>query len=472
MNNDRLNDFDEEDRQLVLDFENTVLRGGMQFFDVDELEVIIDYYFEVNDMEPLQRAVEYAEQLYPDSTVVRLRRAHLLIAQQQFEAALKIIKELREKEPDSTDVAYSLGVAYGALGESQKAIDLFLEAAADGWMLGRVYSNIAEEYYNLRNYDNAIRYYQLALDTDTFDTSTIYNYYDTCVQAGQLQDAVEYFTSFLGEHPYSAPAWHCLGSAYYNLGLLERAVDAYQYALVIDKTAIDIYIDLATSQELLGNAGEAVTTLLRARDHTDHPASIDTAVAAIYSRANNHHTALLYLRRAAESDPGNPEVIAALAVAYIATDDKSSALSFIKKALRLAPNNPVVLANAAIIYDAIGNVQAASDYYERMVSCEDCSEDLCQRYTQFLYNHGQYDQLIDFALESLELYPAPSSPSFNMPHTFYSTYLVAACFYTNRYNRASRHLPYVDLEQLHAVCPEIFAHPRLSTLINDCQNNK
>ena len=49
MNNNRNNEFDDEERQLVLDFENTVLQGGTQFFDVDELEVIIDYYFEVND---------------------------------------------------------------------------------------------------------------------------------------------------------------------------------------------------------------------------------------------------------------------------------------------------------------------------------------------------------------------------------------------------------------------------------------
>ena len=124
-NNMMNNDYDEEERQLVLDFENTILKGGNQFFDEDEMEVIIDYYFEVNDLEPLQRAVEYAEELYPDSTTVRLRRAHLMIAHEQFDSALHIIKQLRRKEPDNTDVAYSLGVAYGAVGEHRKAIELY-----------------------------------------------------------------------------------------------------------------------------------------------------------------------------------------------------------------------------------------------------------------------------------------------------------------------------------------------------------
>ena len=49
MDNDRFTDFDDEVRQLVLDFERTVMKGESQFFDVDELEMIIDYYLEVQD---------------------------------------------------------------------------------------------------------------------------------------------------------------------------------------------------------------------------------------------------------------------------------------------------------------------------------------------------------------------------------------------------------------------------------------
>ncbi|MBO7101822.1 MAG: tetratricopeptide repeat protein [Bacteroidales bacterium] len=456
MNNDRFNDFDDEDRQLVLDFENTVLRGGMQFFDVDELEVIIDYYFEVNDLESLQRAVEYAEQLYPDSTTVRLRRAHLLIAQEKFEAALKIIKQLRRQEPNNTDVAYSLGVAYGAVGESRKAIDLFLEAAADGWMLGRVYGNMAEEYFNLREYDEAIRYYQLALDTDSFDPATLYNYLDTSVQAGRVEDAITYLKSFVGEHPYSGDAWHCIGSAYRQLGLYEQAADAYEYAIAIDKTDYYSYLDLSSVQEAMGQTGDAVSTLLRARDYTSHRADLYRDIACIYARVDNAEMAILYFRKAVEENPDDAELHASLALTYSVAGDLGTALPIIKKALRMAPNNAEVLGTAALIYDAMDNFEAASDFYERMITSEECSELQCQRYLHFLYKHKVYEVMIDFATESLELYPQ---------HPFYSTYLVAACFHTNRYNRAAQNMPYIDPALLNEICPEIADHPRLGPLI-------
>lgn len=460
MNNNKKknNDFDDEERQLVLDFENTVLRGGTQFFDVDELEVIIDYYFEVNDQESLQRAVEYAEQLYPDSTTIRLRRAHLLIAQQQYEPALEMIQKLRRQEPHNTDVAYSLGVAYGAVGEREKAIELYHEAAEDGWLLGRVYANIAEEYYHLHNFDEAIRYYLLSLDTDTYDDSTLYNYLDTCIQAGRTDDAVTYLKSFVGEHPYSSEAWHCLGTAYRELGLFEQSVDAYEYAIAIDKTNVAFYADLATTQEYMSRPGDAVTTLLRGRDFVNDRAALYRTVAYVYARADNNEMAILYFRKAIEENPEDAEAYAALALGYAVSGDQGSAIPLIKKALHLAPESPEVLCSAGIVYDIRGNFDAASDYFERMLATDNCTEIQCQHYTQFLFNHQLYDMVVDFALESLDLYPG---------HPFYSTYLAAAAFYSNRYNRASHALPDADPALLHELCPEIFGHPRLSPLIPD-----
>ena len=73
---DRFTDFNDETRDLVLEFERTILKGGHQFFDVDELEIILDYYIGVSDTETLAAALDYAEELYPDSLEIKLRRSH------------------------------------------------------------------------------------------------------------------------------------------------------------------------------------------------------------------------------------------------------------------------------------------------------------------------------------------------------------------------------------------------------------
>lgn len=467
---DRFNNFDNEVRDLVLDFERTVMKGERQFFDVDELEVIIDYYLEVNDSKPLEEAIRYAEYLYPDSTEVRIRRAHQMIAQQQVQPAVDLLEQLRQQEPDNTDVAYSLGVAYGALGQPEKAIALYEEALADGWMPGRVYSNIAEEYYKLEDYPQAIAYYEMALHFEPSDEVSIYNYYDTCYLAHRLEQAVSTLTDITKKDPYNKHAWHVLGLAQRDLGLLQQASESLQFAIAIDKSFFDAYVALSQAQDMMGDTPQAVTTMLRVLEHTEHRDRVYRTVGNLYARDNNFDTAMVYYRKAIDENPADAEAFAASAMCYLHTGDLPSALASIRKALGLEDalaeqrkdeGNAEVYFAAALVHDAAGHFDKASECYERMLLAPNCNETQCQAYTQFLFDHRLYDILIDFGEESLGLYPHD---------LFYSTYLAASYFYTNRYNKARKMLPDVSAELLAEICPEIAVHPLLGPLLPWTEN--
>lgn len=449
-------DFDDEERQLVLDFERTVLQGQTQFFDVDELMIIIDYYLETEDMKPLEKAVRYAEELYPDSTEVRLRRGHLLVAQDKFKPALKIFNQLKRDEPDNTDIDYALGVTYSALGESDKAIECYQRAGQDGWMLGRVYANIAEEYFNQKDYAEAIRYYQLALDTDSYDDATLYNYVDTAVRSDQVDEAIKYLRSFIDEHPYCAAGWHSLGKAYTAKQELGQATDAFEYALAIDKGLLEAYADLSDAMEDLGHISEAVSALRRLAEQTENKASVYVRIAEVYGRENNTPAAIDYLRRALSLEPDNVAALANMALCYVMDDDPGTALPYIKKALKLSGKDPNVLFAAANIYELIDNPEAAYDFYERMFESDQCAEAQCHGFVGFLYRQEWYDELIGFAEESLALFPHD---------WFYSTYLAAAYFHTNRYNSARRVLPDVEPILLKEICPKLVEHRLLGALV-------
>jgi tetratricopeptide (TPR) repeat protein len=466
MKKDRFKDYDDEVRELVLDFENTVLRGETQFFDADELEIIIDYYFEVNDLKPAETAIAYAEQLYPENTPIRLRRAHLFIAQEQYGKALKILNRLRVEEPHNTDVAYSLGVASGAVGDSEQAIAYFKEAAKDGWMLGRVYSNMAEEYYKLKDYDSALKYYRSAMESDSCDDDfTIYNFYDVSYDANRVEEAAQYLRQFVSNHPYSREGWYCLGCAYRDLQLYEKAIDAFEFAIAIDKTYVDAYIALSQTQDFMGHTPEAVTTLLRSVDITDDRCRVYRTIGSLYAREANYDTAIAYFKKALDENPADAEALASMAVCCLDTGDRVAARSLIKKALNIeAANpskdmpdgNPDILCSAAMIYDADGNFEVASEYFEQMIVTGLYTEPQCQLYTQFLFKHRVWDIVIQFAEESLEVYPH---------NPFYSSYLAATYFYTNRYNRARRLLPDVSPSLLASICPEIISHHLLGPLV-------
>lgn len=465
MKKDRFKDFDKEVRDLVLDFERTVLKGERQFFDVDELEIIIDYYLEVNDEQPLEKAVQYAEYLYPGNTEVRIRRAHQLMAHEQYEPALAMLQNLRKENPDNTDVAYSLGVVCGAMGQSEKAITYYEEALADGWMPGRVYGNIAEEYYKLADFPQAIAHYETALHYDHADEVSIYNYYDTCFQAHRLEQAATTLLDITRKDPYNRHAWYALGLTRRDMGMYEQAADAFQYAMAIDKSFVDAYVALSQTQDMMGDTGQAVTTMLRALDYTEHRDRVYRTVGNLYAREGNFETAMVYFRKAVEENPADADAFAAIGVCYVNLGDLPSALASVRKALTLEEalleqrgdeGNADVFFSAALVHDAAGHFDKASECYERMVVSPNCNEEQCGNYVQFLYAHGVYDILIEFGEESLGLYPHDR---------FYSTYLAAAYFYTNRYNKARKMLSDVDAVMLGEICPEIVVHPLLGPLV-------
>ena len=473
MKKNRFRNFDSEVRDLVLLFERTILKGQQQFFDLDELEIIIDYYLEVGDLKPLDEAVRYADYLYPNSPQVAMRHAHQHIAHGRYQQAIDILQKLYDQQPDNTDISYSLGVAYGAMGEPEKAIELYQEATSDGWMLGRVYSNIAEEYHRLGDLEQAISYYETALFDDPNDDVTLYNYTDTCLAANQCEKAINTLYDITQKDPYNYYAWYCLGLACSNNGNpcfsdgYRKAADALQFSIDIDKTFAPAYIELAKIQEHLESPGAAVTTLLRSIEYADQEDYIYCLIGHIYMRANNPETAVIYYTKALDINPTYSYALVFKAYNLLKLGNNREAAADARKAFNIETSlaeergnpdlaDPEILGKAAEILDQLGDFNTASEYYERAITCFGCPESVYHKYTRFLYKHEVYDLVIEFAEESLEMLPLDP---------FYSTYLAAACFRTNRYNRVRKLLLDVEPNAIRYICLELSQHPLLGQYV-------
>lgn len=457
MEDNRFANYDDEIRDLVLDFERTVMQGESQFYDVDEFETIIDYYFEVNDKEPLIQALVYAEQMYPDSSEIKQRRAHWYISNGKFDRAKDILLTLEEHEPENTDIAYSLGVLYGEMGNSEKAIDYYLMAATDGWQTGRIYENIAEEYYTLQRFDDAIEYYCKALKNDGSSEDTLYNYLDTCEQAECIEDAVSFLDNYAHDHPYSKVAWYCLGCAYADIGLYDRAEESLELAIAIDKRYSLAYNELSHIQEYNGQIGQAASTLLHTLDFTTNASQVYSELGMLYGRHENIPTAIYYLHKSLKANPDNADALGALAMCHLQLDDISMASTYISKTLTIDPENPDAVYCSALICDAAGEYQKACEIFEQLLDSYRCQEYHFRAYADFLYRHNDLNTLEQFIDDYLRL-AAPND-------SFYITYQAACFFRTNRYNRLKQVLPHVDSSLLYDICPEMWQNTNLIPLL-------
>lgn len=305
MNLDRFKNFEKDVRELVLAFEKQ--KGSYAvYFDVDQLEVIADYYLEVYDTEGLESVVRLGEQLFPGNSEIRLRHAHLFSIQGQYARAMEILQGLERSEPENTDVCYALGTLYSLTGQARKAIQYYLKAAKDGYQLDMVYGNIADEYYNLGKTDEAITYYRKSIQENPDESRSLYNLACTWNEQGHNEVSVEFFSQMVVEHPFSKSAWYCLGCVYSWLSLFEKAADAYEYAIAIDKTYVQAYLGLSECYTHLNNSALAIQALRDILEHTqdsqDRPCAL-YRIGSLYFQLGNYHTASTYFHDAIKEDP-------------------------------------------------------------------------------------------------------------------------------------------------------------------------
>jgi len=84
---------------LVEKFEAMIEHGDQAFFDVDELEGLIDHYLAQKSIRKAQLVARYAHQLYPANLSLKLKHAQIRIASGQGVKAVPILKELLDIEP-------------------------------------------------------------------------------------------------------------------------------------------------------------------------------------------------------------------------------------------------------------------------------------------------------------------------------------------------------------------------------------
>lgn len=447
---DRFKDYNAEVKELVLDFEEMQRRGERHYFDVDQLSIIIDYYIETYDYEQFQNAVIFAESLYPNANPIRLRRSHLLCSREKFKESLVILQDLERQEPDNTDVMYALGAVYSALNNPRKSIRYFQKAATDGRELNAVYGNIGDEYARLGEDREAIGYYKRALKANPKDERVIYNLFETFESAEMNLQGITFFDAFVGDNPFSVPAWYCLGMLYKEENLYERAVDAFEYVIAIDPTFKDAYLQKTDILNEMGDTKGAVQSLHEAMPYVDDQAALNGAIGACYMEGKNYETALIYFRKAAEMDPSSGRVMMAIAGCYAQLGDNFNALDYIERSFKESPDEPSLLFDAASIYKRFDKIDLATECYEKGLELNPFNDRAWIDYADMMIGIDDYRTAAEILERGLVNCEEPLC---------FNQRLAVCCFITNQRNLMFNAIRAVAIEDINSldtilrVCP-------------------
>jgi len=395
MNADRFKEYDNDVKQLVLNFEEAQRRGLHPYFDMDEMEIIIDFYLESADADMLEKSVVYGEQLFPQATSIRLRRAHLLCTKEHYDEAYAILSQLERVEPDNTDVLYALGAVCSALDQPRKSIRYYQLASADQYELDTIYCNISDEYFKLHQSRECRMYARKALKVNAENDRALYILSDSFFDDAADDEGEHFFSHFVQEHPYSKVGWFCLAMVYMDLSLYEKAIDALEFAIAIDKSYIRAYEQMSECYLRLDDIGKAAAALNDATAFADDKASLYCHIGDIYREHHNLNTGVVYYRKAVAEDPRYDEAWIKIALCYVGLDAFGDAIEAVKKALHLNPNSPQILSHAAVVYALCADDAAAEDLFRTTTEAFPDFDLNWTLYVDFLIERGRIEEALE-----------------------------------------------------------------------------
>lgn len=330
---------DQETRSLIERFEGMLSFKGHYFFDVDDLEDIIDFYLERNNLSKARQAINLAMSQHPLNVSFLIRKAHFLLASDKSEEALTILDEAESLDPVNTDILFTRAALFSKLKRYAEAIDQYLLALPEAEDKDEVYAYIAFEYENLGNYEMALENLKKGIAINPENFSALYEISFCYEVILKLEEGVSWFTKFLDKNPYSKVAWFCLGVLHSTAGEYEKAIDAYDFVIAIDETYSSAYFNKANAYANLRNYTKALDLYKETLGYEEPEVTTFFYIGECYQELEDYENALVYFKKALEMDEFFAESYIGMSEVYEALGQPERSVELMKKALDLYPEN-------------------------------------------------------------------------------------------------------------------------------------
>lgn len=368
--------FDSETLSLVMRFESMHENQSFSFFDIDEYEEIIDYYFYKNDQRKAIQTIRIGLDQHPGHPLLLIREAQYLVNKQQDHKALRILRDIREMPHIDGDLLLAMGNLYSQLENPEKAIECFLLAAPEVDYLDDIYSNIAFEYESMGQYNKAITYLLKTLEINPEHETALYEFAFCCEVSQQSQRSISFFQEFTDKNPYSAPGWFNLGIAYSNMDLFEKAIEAYDFVLAIDDSFSSAHFNKANCQANLSQFKEAIATYEETFLYEEPEPVTYYYIGECYEKLKDFPKAMEYYQQSVKKEPEFADGWLGIGIIHDELGEPSSALTFIKKAIKLSPNIPEYWFIRGDIEIKLGLIQEGIQSYRKVIELNPEDEEI------------------------------------------------------------------------------------------------
>ncbi|MFN5423338.1 MAG: tetratricopeptide repeat protein [bacterium] len=332
----------EDINDLLTAYEKLRSGRGTAFLSEESFERIIDHF---DDQDALSRALEAAEIAtlqFPFSASLLVKKADLLIASRQYKKALTLLDKAQILDRNDIDIYILRTDAYLALDMQAKAVAILEEALLqfEGEERIDLLFELADVYDDYEEFEKIFDCLKLILEYEPNNEEALYKICFWTDFTGRNEESIKLHLKIIDAFPYNELAWFNLAAAYQGLRLFEKAIDAYQYAIVINEKFDYAYRNMADAFMRLHRYKEAIDALEKVIELSRPEDVIYQAIGFCYEKIKNYAQARFYYRKASHLNPDDAKLYVKVAGTYMKELKYSSAIKYLDMALRIKRLDP------------------------------------------------------------------------------------------------------------------------------------
>lgn len=248
-----MSDFDFENEEpinvseLIAQYEQSVKNENTSFFDQEAYETIIEYYEESGRFENALEVAEKSLEQHPYSALLLLKKAQVLFELKQLNAALETLEKAAVFDSSEIGIYLLKAEIFTFQSRYKDAITILqvvLETAENEDLVD-IYLQMCDVYEDWEKYFEVYDCLIAALNVDS-NNEEVLNRFNYCIEiTDRYEESIPIHEKIIDNNPYNHYAWYNLACSYRGMDEYLKAINAFEYVLVINDDADYVYQDIA-----------------------------------------------------------------------------------------------------------------------------------------------------------------------------------------------------------------------------------
>ncbi|APY12082.1 hypothetical protein BWZ22_12955 [Seonamhaeicola sp. S2-3] len=400
-------------------FESMLKTNHILFFDSEEFENIIHYYLNQGKIALAKKAIKLGLDQHPSSINLKLFKVEVFVFEDKLIEADNLLNELYSLDPKNEEIYIQKANVLSKRDEHQQAIDVLKRALELTDDVVDLYSLIGMEYLFLDEYENAKNYFMKCLEADLQDYSALYNVIYCFEFLNQNEEAISYLNAFLDKNPYCEVAWHQLGKQYMLLKNYQKALAAFDFAIISDDTFVGAYLEKGKVLEALKRYEDAIESYSISLKLDDPTSFALLRIGACYEKLNNKELAVQYYYKTVHEDPLLDKGWIAITKFYNKNRNYQKALYYINKAINIDSENVNYWKLYAQINQRLNLYEEAERGFKKALDLGNYELNTWLSRGDLLIKLGEPEAAIKNFEQAIEFYPENAELEFRLAGLFF-----------------------------------------------------